>query len=183
VEEPEFVNEIESAPINNSTRNAPFSMNIEVRNYLLQVLLVEIAFVDGGGMESIKFDNPVREIYLYGKGATGAADGYYEYDGANTVTPDLALGIVAEITLDRASTTIAEPVYTGGTLEAGQRLEIILLRDNSASNRAVVWNAAYIIPDSFSIDQTPSTQSTLTFRLQPDGKWVPISTPLSGLPL
>ncbi len=183
VEEPEFLNEVESAPINNSIRNAPFSMNIEVRNYLLQVLLIEMALVDGGGMESIKFDNPVREIYLYGKGATGAADGYYEYDGANTVTPDLALGIVAEIELNRSSTTIAEPIYTGGTLEAGQRLEIILLRDNSASNRAVAWNAAYIIPDSFSIDQTPSTQSTLTFRLQPDGKWVPISTPLSGLPL
>lgn len=184
IEEPTWQVIQDSDQLNNAELSGEFDMGVEVSNYKRQTLLVAPFTVDGGDNESFDSLTPMREIYIFGDGGA-TVDGYHEYDGATVVVPDLANGVVAEIYLDRASTTIGDPIYTGGTLTAGQRLTIILLRDSAASttSRDVVWHANFLLSNAFQVDQTPDTQSTLPFRLQPDGKWVLESVPLTGLPI
>ncbi len=184
IEEPSWQPPQDSDQLNNAELTGQFDIGVQVSNYLKQTLLVAAFTIDGGGNESFDSLTPMREIYIFGDGGA-TVDGYHEYDGAATVVPDIANGIVAEIYLDRASTTIASPVNSAGALVAGQRLTIILLRDGAASttSRDVTWHADFLLTSAFQVDQTPDTQSTLPFRLQPDGKWVLEAVPLTGLPI
>jgi len=115
---------------------------------------------------------------------------YYEFPGGDNYTPDLANGQFQQIYLNRVTTTIAAPIYTGGTLVPGQTLTLIFWRDNASSStqRNVVMHSDYLWA-SGSIDDSgflilPSgtnVQNIATFVYQPTLKWLNTSW-LSGVP-
>jgi len=66
-----------------------------------------------------------------------------DHAGADDITIDFADGDNHSITLDRASTNILEPIYSGGAISAGRKLTIRLVQDGT-SGRVVVWNAIFL---------------------------------------
>lgn len=99
---------------------------------------------------------------LASSSTTSQPEGYHANAGAATVTPDLANGWFHQVTLDRSTTTLAAPIYTGGTVAAGMRLAIKLLLD-ATSGRQVAWNAIYKGVSAFEISTVASTYSTFWF--------------------
>lgn len=106
-------------------------------------------------------------------------EGYHLIDGAATVTPDLADGLNHQITLDRASTTIAAPTYTGGTISGGLRL-VLKLKQDATGGRQVSWNATYKGVSGFELYTLASTYSTFSFVYN-GSNWELAQHPLIGV--
>ena len=115
---------------------------------------------------------------------------YYTFSGGDTYTPDLANGQFHEIYLNRTSTTINTPIYTNGTLVAGQTLNLILFRDNASISTArdVVTATTYLWPNGSKdesgflvLPSTTNVQNIATFVYQPTGNWLNTSW-LVGIP-
>lgn len=106
---------------------------------------------------------------------------YYQFTGGDSYTPDLANGLYHEVYLNRTTTTINTPIYTGGTLVSGQRLIFIFFRDNAsaATTRTIAMNSNYLWPNgSFDasgaliVPDDVNVQNVAEFVLQPTGKWL-----------
>lgn len=74
VEEPDWQIIQTTDSLNNDRFREWLNLQVEVTNYLRQVLLVQAYTVDGGGNESMDALSPWREIYLFGE----PGDGPYE---------------------------------------------------------------------------------------------------------
>lgn len=115
---------------------------------------------------------------------------YYQFTGGDSYTPDLANGMYHEVYLNRATTTIATPIYTNGTLVSGQKLIFIFFRDNAATStqREVAMSSNYLWANG-SLDESgmvimpdaSNVQNVAEFILQPTGKWLNNSW-LVGIP-
>lgn len=115
---------------------------------------------------------------------------YYTFSGGDTYTPDLANGLYHEVYINRTTTTIATPIYTGGSLVAGQRIIFIFFRDNAAveTQRDVSMASTYLWANG-SLDESgmlvmpdaSNVQNVAEFVLQPTGKWLNTSW-LVGVP-
>jgi hypothetical protein len=175
IEEPDWKVIQTSDSLSNADPAAELVMDAEVNNYRRSVLLVQAVTVDGGSNESLETFSPVREIYLFGDAGallTPINEGYHENAGADTVTPDMANGLTHEIDLNRAMTTVNEPVFTGGALVAGQRIRIIALQD-TAGGRQISFASGYLLgEEETEISTVPDTQTIWEFVRQPDGKWL-----------
>jgi len=138
------------------------------------VLLVQPVTLDGGQTEAIDSLCPVREIYVYGASspAIGNNDGYFEMaTSAGAVTPDLADGLNQQETLGAtSSTTVNEPVYTGGAIVAGMRLKLKFIQD-ATGGRRLVWNSIFIGLANEDPDLTGDTYSIYEFVYNTADKW------------
>lgn len=99
--------------------------------------------------------------------------------GDNTVTPDSSNGYT-EIILDRASTTIAAPLYNGGaTLKTGVIFSVKLRHTLAGSD--VVWNTAYRGASSFPPSGVNGEYSVYTFICRSASVVELIGIPLIGV--
>lgn len=110
---------------------------------------------------------------------TAFKSAYQQVAGAATVTPEISNGYI-EIDLDRASTTIAAPVYkTSGTLLTGVKFRLKLKHSLDGSD--VVWNAAYKGVGSWTLPGVNGQYSVFEFMARPDGAVELCATPLIGM--
>ena len=69
-----------------------------------------------------------------------------------------------------ADVVINAPIYTGGSIVAGMRLQIKLIED-AAGEWAPTWDADYIGLQNISMDKTADTYSIFDFVYNTAGKW------------
>jgi hypothetical protein len=112
-------------------------------NMLNQTMLVAAIGIDVNNVEAPEDLSPVRMIYMFGQTSPILNGGWMDYPGADTITIDLANGVNHSISLNRASTAMADPIYTGGSITAGAKANIRLVEDNPG-NRVVVWGSAFL---------------------------------------
>jgi len=105
--------------------------------------------------------------------------GWQDYAGADIITVDLAAGINHSILLDRASTAIEAPIYTGGILTAGSKLNIRLVQDGPG-NRIVVWNVVFLNLSQPTADANTWSKFPLIYN---GTKWEQANVPLYGVPI
>jgi hypothetical protein len=174
IEEPDWQVRQDSDSLNNADLDAVLYLEVEVTNYRQQVLLVQAVTLDGGQNEAIDSLCPVREIYVYGASSPsiGNNDGYFEMaTSAGAVTPDLADGLNQQETLGAtSSTTVNEPIFTGGAIVAGMKLKLKFIQDGTGGRR-LVWNSVFIGLANEDPDLTADTYSIYEFVYNTANKW------------
>ena len=87
IEEPVWQIAQDMEAVNNDSPSTLVPMSIDVNNYRAQMLIVQAISVDGAGQESLAYNSPIREIWLFG-GASASG-----FTGAVYLTVDGTLGI------------------------------------------------------------------------------------------
>lgn len=109
-------------------------------------------------------------------GTTGTAgNSGYVVDAivAGAITPDLGLAFSHEIILvSNSPITINNPIFTGGIIDPGQDLWIIVVQDATGSRPAPAWGANYSgVGSGTSIGPNSNTYSVFVFKVRADNKF------------
>lgn len=186
VEEQEW-HETATGPLSATLPDSPAAQivgSFDVSNLNGEVLLVRMLTADEDGNTALEEFSPMRMVYVFGSLGSPAADEPWATltvdGGTNSATPDLALGLNMLVTLDRASTLMNAPIYTGGVLVSGKRFKLKILKDATAS-RTVTWSAAYAGLGSREVGPDANTWNIFDFVLRPDlVTWDLATEPLLG---
>lgn len=181
VEEPDWQVQVTTDSLNNAELDATLYLEAEVSNYLRRVLLVQVFLLDGGGNESLALLSPAREIYVYGAAAATSIvnGGYYQVAGADDVEIELANGLLQEISMDRAETTVAFPTLNGVAPTEGLRFSIkgLTLLDGAV----LTFHEDYIGAAAYQTSGVDGEYAVFRFVVRPDGKAELCETPLIGV--
>jgi len=104
-------------------------------------------------------------------------DGYYTITYSATITPDLTNGTSQRSTLT-GNVSIANPIYTGRSIEAGHKFRIRITQDGTGG-RTVTWGSAFTGLTDQDADLTPGRSSTYSFTF--DGTYWELDSSLRGI--
>lgn len=143
--------------------------SIKTLNFRFGSLLIEGIAVDANGNESPERFAPIREVWIPPQTIQAASDGYFTItpSGGNA-TVDLANGLNQRLVLTGSAVTILAPVFTGGTIAAGQTFSLYLDQDATGGRAipAFTGGVGAFTSNTGSVvqmDPTPSTRTPLVF--------------------
>lgn len=106
---------------------------------------------------------------------------------ANSVTPDLADARNFKLTINQATrVTIQNPVFTGGSIVAGDAIRIFVFTDTTANRPTPAWGAAFGTDvTEVILDHTNAAIRFSVYNLiyQDDNKWHRTTDVPTGMPL
>jgi hypothetical protein len=106
--------------------------------------------------------------------------GIYLVAGAASITLDLSNGLVQEITLNRATTTIADVVFGSDAVTPGTRFMLIFVADATAG-RNVAWGSKFAGTGAIALDGEASAINIFEFMTMRNGDFLRCVTPAVGV--
>jgi hypothetical protein len=106
--------------------------------------------------------------------------GIYLVAGAASITLDLANGLVQEIVLNRATTTITDVVFGSDAVTPGTRFMLIFTSDGTAG-RNVAWGTKFAGTGAIALDGEASAINIFEFMTMRNGDFLRCVTPAVGV--
>ena len=106
--------------------------------------------------------------------------GIYLVAGAASITLDLANGLVQEIVLNRATTTITDVVFGSDAVTPGTRFMLIFTSDGTAG-RNVAWGTKFAGTGAIALDGEANAINIFEFMTMRNGDFLRCVTPAVGV--
>jgi hypothetical protein len=129
----------------------------------------------GGGLSTVSTGGT-----LTAAAPASTSIGIHLVAGATSITLDLANGLVQEIVLDRATTTITDVVFGSDAVTPGTRFMLIFTSDGTAG-RNVAWGTKFAGTGAISLDGEANAINIFEFMTMRNGDFLRCVTPAVGV--